>query len=216
MKQWACAIVVFLTACTSTPMPLSKDGPQPVSEQSLVRPPWEALVKAGPGAGDDIDLETLNGPEAAAPIHAEVQPQVAQTEPAEQVVLPKTNVTAKTATTIKAVAVLPVLGASQQANRELTLAMRKVLRDAGWPVLTAPRRDAIAIQGKVTLDEAQGAAQGVHIRWSIAEPKGKVLGDVAQNNQIAAHSLDSAWGQTAELAAQAAANGIFKLIGQYK
>ena len=111
---------------------------------------------------------------------------------------------------------LGVDGASPQANRELTAAMRKVLTDAGWPVLSTARKDALSIKGHVVLDPAQATSQAVHLSWQVASPKGKTLGTVDQNNQVQAHSLDGSWGETAQFAAQAAAEGLFKLIGQYR
>jgi hypothetical protein len=211
MNKWFCVFAFFLSACTGSTSQLEKAAPQAVTEQSLVRPPWEALVKAPPGAQNDLDLETLNGPQAAtlpsAPVPEITSPPVAAVELRK----PK-----KGATTIRAVAVLDVRGVTPKANAELTAAMRKVLRDAGWPVLAKPRIDALTIKGSVALDAAQGNAQAVHIHWLVAEPKGKLLGDVAQKNQVPAHSLDGAWGQTAVFAAQAAADGIFKLIARYR
>ena len=215
-------IATFIAGCSANSLLLSKPEPAPVAQDSLVHPPWEALVKAGPGAENDVDLETLNGPQAtpsdtvsaASPGAVAVLAEASQrvVTPSQQPATP-----AKPgATAIKAVAVLGVEGASAQANRELTLAMRKVLADAGWPVLTAARKDALSIKGHVTLDPAQGANQAVHLSWQVASPKGKTLGAVDQNNQVPAHSLDGAWGDTAQMAAQAAADGLFKLIGQYR
>ena len=207
--------LTWLSACSANSLLLSKSGPQPVAQDSLIHPPWEALVKAGPGAGRDVDLETLNGPQTAEPVQVAAAPSppavVPPPEPA-----PAQSASKPGATAIKAVAVLAVEGASPLANRELAAAMRKVLKDAGWPVLSVPRKDALSIRGHVALDAAQGASQGVHISWQVASPKGKALGNVDQNNQVPAHSLDGAWGETAGFAAQAAADGLFKLIAQYR
>lgn len=215
--DFACVLLTFwcVSACSTHSLLLSKPAPQAVAQDSLIHPPWETLVKAGPGAGKDIDLETLNGPEPSAALA-----QVAALPPVSEVAAPKPEPLAKTppkgATAISAVAVLAVEGASPEANRELTAAMRKVLKDAGWPVLAMPRKDAISIRGHVALDAAQGPTQTVHISWQVASPKGKGLGKVDQNNQVAAHALDGPWGETAGFAAQAAAEGVFKLIGQYR
>ncbi|MEP6828259.1 MAG: hypothetical protein ABJA10_09310 [Aestuariivirga sp.] len=217
--------ISLLAGCSANNLLLAKPGPQPVAQDSLIHPPWETLVKAGPGAENDIDLETLNGPQAAAPEDtvAVSQPAVAplaQASPHAIAASPQPSPPSQTAKpgaiAIKAVAVIGVDGASPQANRELTAAMRKVLADAGWPVLSATRRDALSIRGHVVLDPAQATSQSVHLSWQVASPKGKVLGSVDQNNQVPAHSLDGSWGETAQFAAQAAAEGLFKLIGQYR
>ncbi len=204
-------LVFSLAACSRSSLTMEKLEPQPVAQDSIIRPPWETLVKAGPGAEKDIDLETLNGPQAAPADLTAAAPPPQQPEVSAPARPEKPGAIA-----IKAVAVLAVDGASAQANKELTLAMRKVLKEAGWPVLTAPRKDALAIRGHVELGAALGANQAVHISWQVASPKGKELGKVDQNNQVAAHSLDGAWGKTAALAAQAAADGLFKLIAGYR
>ena len=218
-------VATLLAGCSANNLLLAKSGPQPVAQDSLIHPPWEALVKAGPGAENDIDLETLNGPQAALPADAAAasppvrSPLAAPSQLASAAspqLSPPPQPAKPGAIAIKAVAVLGVDGASPQANRELTTAMRKVLTDAGWPVLSAARKDALSIRGHVVLDPAQGPNQGVHLSWQVASPKGKVLGTVDQNNQVQAHSLDGSWGETAQFAAQAAAEGLFKLIGQYR
>jgi hypothetical protein len=196
--------LVFLAACAGPQLPLSKDEPLTVASDSLVRPPWEALVKAGPGAEKDIDLETLNGPQVAAapaPVETPVVPEPAPTPPKPG------------DTVIKAVAVLPVTGVG---GGELTAAMRKVLKDAGWPVISSKRADALTLQGSATLDAALNGQQMVHLVWRVLTPKGKDLGDIKQNNAVPAGSLNSGWGENAGFATQAAATGIFKLIDGFR
>ena len=106
---------------------------------------------------------------------------------------------------IKAVAVLPVTGFG---GPELTTAMRKTLKKAGWPVLSAPRADAITIQGRVT-----GAAEDkVKLTWTVKTPDGRVLGTINQSNTVPA----SGWGDNARFAAQAAADGIYDLIDKLR
>jgi hypothetical protein len=199
------ACLFFMTACSGPELPLSKPGPLVASETSLVRPPWEAYVKAGKDAGKDIDLETLNGPQAAEP-PAVVAEAPAPAEPAKPAPKPGDTV-------IKAVAVLPVKG---QGGNELAAAMRKQLKDAGWPVLSAARGDALSIQGSVGIDEATNGQQLVHLVWAVTTPKGARLGDIKQNNPVPAGSLDGGWGENAGFATQAAAEGIFKLIEKYR
>jgi len=206
-------LLLLLASCSPSSTLLEKPAPQPVDSQSLIHPPWEAMVQAGPDAAKDVDLETLNGPQAAdaPPVVQSPGPDQAGSQPAPEPEKPKTG-----GTTITAVAVLSVVGASPEGDKELTAAMRQVLKKAGWPVLSAPRKDALMIRGKVALDPAQGPNQAIHIVWEVSSPKGKSLGNVAQNNAVPAHSLDASWGQTAGFAAEAAADGIFKLIGQYR
>lgn len=203
----ALVLVLLLAGCSAGVSPLAKSGPEPVTQQSLIRPPWQTLVRAGPDAGKDIDLETLNGTTDAAPT---VTDQLAPPPPP---VPPKP--VDPNATVIKAVAVAGVSGASAQGNSELTAAMSKVLKSAGWPV-AAVGKNTLVITALVKLDAPAGPTQTVHITWTVTSPKGRVLGTVAQNNPLPAHTLDGDWGTNAEAAAQAAGEGIFKLIEQYR
>ena len=203
-----CALL--LVACSGPELPLSKSQPSDVSADSLLQPPWEALVKAGPGADKEIDLETLNGPQKQPELLLEEVPDsqeiVATSEPKK--ISPKLG-----DTEIKAVAVLAVAGSG---GTELTSAMRKVLQGAGWPVLNSPRGDALSIQGRVALDAAKDGQQLVHLVWVVSTPKGKVLGEIKQNNPVPAGSLDGGWGENAGFATEAAADGIFKLIEKFR
>ena len=94
--------------------------------------------------------------------------------------------------------------------------MRKVLKNAGWPVLSAARADALSIQGRVVIDAAKNEQQVVHLVWVVSTPKGKILGDIKQSNPVPAGSLDGGWGENAGYATQAAATGIFKLIEKFR
>jgi hypothetical protein len=187
----------------------------------LVAPPWEALVEAGPGAENEIDFETLNGPQPSAdPVVPTPPPTVEQAEmatpapapaPAAKPAPPKPGEVA-----IRSVAVPPVKGQKAGAHAELTEAMRAALKKAGWPVVTAPRDDAITVQGHVQLSAPAGDSQDVAIRWDVTSPDGKRLGDLQQKNAIPAGSLDGGWGENATFAADAAAEGIFKLIQKFR
>lgn len=209
--RWGIVFLIglFLTACSAPQLPLSKVEPLAVNPDSLVHPPWETLVKAGPGAENDVDLETLNGPQVAQAPEALPDETPVVAEPVKTPPKPGDTV-------IKAVAVLPVTGAKGRGNAELTSAMRKVLKDAGWPVLSTPRADALTIQGSVVMDAAQNGLQPVHLTWAVHTPKGKNLGDIKQNNAVPAGSLEQGWGENAGFATQAAAEGIFKLIEKYR
>ncbi len=213
MKLWIMQLltVTLLTACASN-LPLSKEAPISVTKDALVTPPWEAYVKAGPGAENDVDLETLNGPQAiAAPPVESVIIQPTTPEPQKQAVVAKPG-----SVEIKAVAVLPVIGGNTKGNSELTNAMRNVLKEAGWQVLAHPRKDALSIQGKVTVDLALARKQMVHLVWQVSTPAGKNLGNVKQDNAVPDGALNVGWGENAGFAAQGAAEGIFKLIEKYR
>jgi hypothetical protein len=202
---------LMLVACSGPSLPFEKDLP---AQSSIVNPPWEALVQAGPGAENELDLETLNGPDAAVP----PPPLIAEAEAAGQdqvEPLPAPKKPDKNAVAIKAVAVPSVQGAAGQGNAELTQAMREVLRNAGWPVVNAPNASALTIRGKVK-SVRTGAVETVQLAWVVTTPDGKTLGDISQSNEVPAGSLDKGWGENARLATEAAATGIFKLIQNYR
>jgi hypothetical protein len=200
-------MMLFLAGCGSLPQPFGKDQPLSIRDP-LVAPPWQTLTKAGPNASKEIDLETLNGPTYAA------QSPVAETPPAsEPEAMPKKP---DGRVAITSVAVLDVQGDSAQGNRELTKAMRKTLSGAGWKVRSSAAEDALTIKGKVIMGEPRGDKQTVSLSWSVLTPAGKNLGAITQTNDVAAGSLAQGWGDNAEAAAQAAAAGIFDLIGRYR
>lgn len=117
---------------------------------------------------------------------------------------------------IRAVAVVPVKGSPGGGNDELTSAMRKVLSEAGWPVVSKPQADAITIEGRVKLATKDGSTQSVSLRWLVKSPSGKVLGDVKQANDVPAGSLDEGWGGAATAVTEAAATGIFDVVKRYR
>jgi hypothetical protein len=203
-------LLATAAGCASN-LPLAKEAPLPATQNALVRPPWEAYVKAGPGAENDVDLETLNGPQVAAspPVEA-ATPEVAAAA-VEENIAPNAG-----AEQIKAVAVLPVIGGNAKGNQQLTAAMRKVLADAGWDVLSKPRKDALSVQGRVATDPPLAGRQMVHLQWLVSTPSGKNLGDVKQDNAVPYGSLNAGWGENAGYAAQGAAEGIFKLIEKFR
>lgn len=198
---------------------------------SIVAPPWETFVAAGPGAENDIDYETLNGPVAAAfdasgsadplppaaagPPDDEADGVPSSTEAAMQQPSEAERSGGK-GTRITAVAVLPVTGARGAGNSELTGAMRETLGKAGWKVAAGPRPGALILAGKVTLSNPVSGTQKVSLVWVVSTPDGKILGDIKQSNTVPTGSLDQTWGEGATYVAEAAATGIFELIGKYR
>jgi hypothetical protein len=73
---------------------------------------------------------------------------------------------------------------------------------------------AYRIEGKVQVGAAKSGTQPIQIEWQVKDPRGNKLGTVSQKNDIPQGSLDGAWGQTADIAAAAAAQGVIKLLPQ--
>jgi len=197
-------------------------------------PPLDSFVQAQPGAEKDIDYETLHGPGRVDPAElAAMYPEgmpaetgsidkpaaesdVASAETAAADTKAKEERDAKADYQIKAVAVIPVKGSPGSGNAELTRAMRETLKSAGWPVISAPRADALTIKGKVKVSEVAGETQKVSLAWTISAPNGKVLGTISQSNMVPAGAIDLGWGDSAIQVAEAAALGIFDLVKQLR
>ena len=200
----AILILLFLGACGGLSQPFGKVE-SPTTVPTIVAPPWEAMVAAGPGAANDIDLETLNGPAKTADVVA-----------AETPVSPPADEPKAAGPKITAVAVVAVKGASAKGNDELTKAMRQTLAKAGWTVLTAPSKNALTIAGQVVISPVSGPEQKISLQWVVTTPAGKKLGDIKQANNVPAGSLDAGWGENAGFVAEAAATGIFDLINKFR
>ena len=217
----AAAIVLILgagvlSACASAPLPFSKlsDGPSS-ARVAGVPPPLDNLAQAGEGAEQEIDYETLHGP-GTAPVSdsvAVVEPPTPEASPADSGSEPQS---ASTGQSIEGVAITGVKGAGKAGNGELATALARVLTDAGWPVKQGPGNNVLTIQGDVSLSEPSGEAQKVALRWTVKAPDGQVLGAVDQANDVPAGSLDDGWGDAADHAALAAAQGIFDLVDKLR
>jgi hypothetical protein len=188
----------LLAGCTDTTQPFSKATIAPARP-----PPLDHLAQAGPGAEQEIDYETLHGPGRS---------ESAEAAPTE---VPMTT-EADAEGAIQGVAITRVTGAGEAGNGELAGALARVLTDAGWPVQDEPRENALMIEGDVALGEPTGQAQKVTLRWTVKAPDGQVLGAVEQANDVPAGSLDESWGEAADHAAMAAAQGIFDLVDKLR
>jgi hypothetical protein len=188
----------LLAACTDAPQPFSKATVAPARP-----PPPDHLVQAGPGAEQEIDYETLHGPGRS---------EAADAAPSED----PATAEADAEGAIQGVAITRVTGAGEAGNGELAGALARVLTDAGWPVRDGPRDNALTIEGDVALAEPRGDAQTVTLRWTVKAPDGQVLGAVEQVNEVPAGSLDESWGEAADHAALAAAQGIFDLVDKLR
>ncbi len=110
-------------------------------------------------------------------------------------------------------AIVPaVTGAPGDGGVSLTGAIQRELSKNGVPLATAATTDTYKVEGKVAMGQGKDGKQPIQIDWNVFDPKGKKLGTVSQKNEIPQGSLDGTWGKTADAAAQAAAQGIIKLL----
>jgi hypothetical protein len=204
------------------------------TQVGMTLPPAEGWQMATAEDAKKLDHETLYGPGYTSSVKAEApaptplatastskleppkpvqQPQPRPAQAAEEAVIKKKPAKAAgKAQAIRAVAVLPVSGAPGSGNGELTGALRKVLKGAGWPVVGSPQPDALTISGAVKIMPPKGNEQKVALAWTVKSPDGRVIGTIKQANAVPAGSLDRGWGDNADQAAEAAAVGIFNLV----
>ncbi|HRD75964.1 MAG TPA: hypothetical protein PK264_08495 [Hyphomicrobiaceae bacterium] len=104
-----------------------------------------------------------------------------------------------------------VAGAPGDGNSTLAAALLKELRRNGV-VAGEGRATSYRIVGRVVMGAPREGKQTIQIDWQVIDPTGKSLGTVSQKNEVPQSSLDGAWGQTADAAAAAAAQGILKLL----
>ncbi|MBS0251000.1 MAG: hypothetical protein JSR78_08035 [Proteobacteria bacterium] len=110
-------------------------------------------------------------------------------------------------------AVVPlVTGAPGDGSTTLTSAIQRELSKGGLKLATTPDSQAYKVVGKVAMGASKDGKQPIQIDWNVIDPTGKKLGTVSQKNEIPTGSLDGSWGQTADAAAAAAAQGIIKLL----
>lgn len=188
----------LLAGCADAPRPFSKATVVPARP-----PPVDHLVEAGPGAEQEIDYETLHGPGRT---------EAADATPTEE----PSTAEAGAEGAIQGVSITRVSGAGEAGNGELAGALARVLTDAGWPVHEGFPDNALLIEGEVAMGEPKGDAQTVTLRWTVKAPDGQVLGAIQQANDVPAGSLDGSWGEAADHAALAAAQGIFDLVDKLR
>lgn len=105
-----------------------------------------------------------------------------------------------------------VTGAPGDGSQSLTGAIQRELSKNGVALTTAQTAQTYKVEGKVAMGQGKDGKQPIQIDWSVYDPKGKKLGTVSQKNEVPQGSLDGSWGKTADAAAQAAAQGIVKLL----
>jgi hypothetical protein len=146
---------------------------------------------------------------AQQPIAAVAPPGAPAAEPAAA-----RTTTASLPSTGDVAAIVPaVSGAPGDGNTALSSALQRELSRQGVTMANRPGA-SYRIEGKVALTQSQAGKQSIQIDWLVRDPQGRSLGTVSQKNEIPEGSLDSAWGNTADAAAGAAAQGILKLLPQ--
>jgi hypothetical protein len=119
------------------------------------------------------------------------------------------------------VLVRAVSGAPGDGSRALARAMAASLRQANLAVTEKePTAETAAklyvVAGTVTMSAAGEGKEKVKVSWALFDPSGAQVGQVSQENAVAAGSLNGHWGDTAYAVANAAAGGIVALLEHLK
>jgi hypothetical protein len=160
-------------------------------------------------AGSTPPPSGAGGPPQAQPISASAAEAV--TPPAQQRQQVAAAPAAVAAGEMRAM-VPSVNGAPGDGAQSLSAALQRELSKSGVAVSDRVAPNAYRIEGKVAMGENRDGRQPIQIDWVVKDAQGNRVGTVSQKNEIEAGSLNGAWGQTADMAASAAAQGIVKLM----
>jgi hypothetical protein len=166
-----------------------------------------ALAGLPPAAANAASPSGIGAPPGQAPPAA--RPQTASVSTASS-----TATTGSIPRSGEAVVVVSkVTGAPGDGNNTLAEAMKQELQNAKLAV-AEPGRKGYTVAGKVAMAAPKDGKQNIKIDWHVCDPAQMFVATVHQSNDINAGALDGAWGQTATLAAQAAAAKINDVIAQ--
>jgi hypothetical protein len=113
------------------------------------------------------------------------------------------------------IAVRAITGAPGDGDQSLSQAMADALRRAKLTLVQKPEdKPRFVVEGSVEIAAPADGKQRITISWSLRRAEGGQIGQVKQENAVAAGSLDGAWGLTAYDVANAAAPGIAALIAE--
>jgi len=110
------------------------------------------------------------------------------------------------------VQIVPVTGASAQANIELTRSIKRALRSNGVRITDKPTSSSLKLVGIVKMGPIKQRQRVIEINWNLNNTFGKRIGLVQQKNKIEADLVANSWGQIAVAATQAAAGDIAGII----
>lgn len=107
-----------------------------------------------------------------------------------------------------------VNGAPGDGNQVLARSMAVMLAELGFTLVDQSDKDAYAITAQVKVEPGPIEKDLVSLTWRVRNPNGAEIGTLDQKNAVKAGLLAKQWGETAALAAAAAAPGIAELIAR--
>ncbi len=112
-------------------------------------------------------------------------------------------------------AILPLLDVPGDGATSLHAALEANLRAADLPLTDRPRGEDLLIRGTVALTPPKDGLQHISLDWALIKAAdGSQIGQVAQESDIPAGSLDGPWGSVAEDISRAATAGLVDLLKQ--
>lgn len=96
----------------------------------------------------------------------------------------------------------------------LRQAIEYALRTAKVAVASERKPDSLLLLGNVENTPLASGSRHVKVTWTLERPNGQTIGQVSQENDVAPHLLEIAWGEIASAVARNAAGGIAELVAQ--
>lgn len=107
-----------------------------------------------------------------------------------------------------------VAGLQGDAGRPLQRALDFALRRGKLDIVEAPGGRAVTVAGKIAFRDKPQDVVALDIEWRVLGPDGAELGQLKQQNDIAARVLQRAWSEIAGAIADSAAEGIIEIVGR--
>lgn len=108
--------------------------------------------------------------------------------------------------------VKPIENAPGDGNASLTWAIKGIIQGAGIVVTEEPRYAEYVLEASVILGDPKDGQQRIEIVWMVKTPDGREIGRATQKNLIGAGTLAGPWGEVAGLVAEAALEGIERVL----
>lgn len=113
----------------------------------------------------------------------------------------------------EAISVVPIEGAPGSGARELAAALAGSLPLYGVALAQAGG-GRFQLHGEVTVTAVDPQTERISLLWRVIDDTGRELGQMAQDNTIAAGSLDGPWGEVAYLIADGVAAGVAEILAR--
>ena len=198
--DWRIVLSAHLDGGTVTPTYTVVD-PKGASQGAVTGPPVAASAWA---AGDPVSLKAAAGAEVPQILSllTSIQAHEQQSDPHSLLNRPPKLFFAG------------VTGAPGDGNASLSRLMIARLPTLGDIVQTNPTNADFTVRGEIKTAPGAKGAMRVEIQWVVTDSKSRESGRVVQINEVPAGSLDSYWGEVAEVVATEAAGGVHEVVVQ--